>query len=79
MEFGVTKYKRNNWRKGYPKEEILPSLQRHVGELIDAVNNGTSQLDHESGVHLVGPIIANAMIYSYHFVRRAKKGKNKKK
>jgi hypothetical protein len=68
MFFGTKKYKRNDWRKGYPKKDILPSLVRHVGELIDAYNEGRLEIDKESGVHLIGPIMANAMVYSYHYV-----------
>lgn len=75
MQFGTTKYKRNDWRKGYGKKDILPSLVRHTGELIDAYNENRAEIDHESGIHLVGPIMANCMIYAYHHVINQKKKK----
>jgi len=72
LEFGANKYSRNNWRKGWDKENILASLQRHVGELIDAVNNGDKELDKETQLHQIGHILANAMFYSYHHIIKNK-------
>jgi NTP pyrophosphatase (non-canonical NTP hydrolase) len=64
LEFGAKKYAKGNWRKGLSKESCLNSLQRHVGELIDAVNKGQEETDHESGLHLIGHIMCNCMFYS---------------
>jgi NTP pyrophosphatase (non-canonical NTP hydrolase) len=64
LEFGAQKYAKGNWRKGLSKDNILASLQRHVGELIDAVNTGEEEIDHESGLHLIGHILCNCMFYS---------------
>jgi hypothetical protein len=68
LEFGAKKYARNNWRKGLSKENLLDSMMRHVGELIDAVNTGGDELDHESQIHLIGHIMCNAMFYSKLYV-----------
>jgi DNA-binding transcriptional regulator/RsmH inhibitor MraZ len=71
MEYGATKYEEDQWRKGGEKLDklsILDSMQRHVGELIDCVRSGREELDHETRVHIIGHIMANAMIYSYHHV-----------
>lgn len=71
LEFGAGKYERNNWRLGGPNSEklkILESLQRHIGELIDAVNMGTPEIDHESHEHLIGHILCNSMFYSFYHV-----------
>lgn len=71
LEYGAKRYAPNNWRKGGDKTtklNILQSLQRHVGELIDAVNEGKDELDPESGEHLIGNIGCNCMFYAYHHV-----------
>lgn len=70
LEHGAIKYSEDQWRVGgdkMSKLDILDSLQRHVGKLIDAVREEKSEID-ESGVHHIGPIFANAMFYSYHHV-----------
>lgn len=71
LEAALPIYGLNNWRKGGEKTSklsILESLQRHVGELIDAVNEGKDEVDHQTGQHLIGHIGANMMFYSYHHV-----------
>jgi hypothetical protein len=81
LKFGEHKYSRGNWRLGGPKTskiEILKSLQRHVGELIDAVNEGRPEIDEDSGEHLIGNIGCNVMFYAYHHVINKKEVKKKK-
>ncbi len=68
LEHGVIEYGRNNWRGGFTKESLLASLQRHVGELIDAMNCGTDETDPKTQQHLIGHIMANAMFYSNQYV-----------
>jgi hypothetical protein len=64
--FGSEKYAPNNWRKGLVKSEILDSLVRHCGDLVDAMNEGKAETDHESMEHLIGHIMCNSMFYAYH-------------
>lgn len=64
LEFGAKKYARDDWRKGLDKHGILDSLARHVGELIDAVNEKRDETDHESHQPIIGHILCNAMFYS---------------
>lgn len=66
LEFGEGKYNRNNWRRPQSKLEILDSLQRHVGELIDKVNEGEEENDIETQLHIIGHILANGMFFAYH-------------
>lgn len=78
LEFGATKYSANNWRKGgseMTKLKILDCMQRHVGELIDAINEGKEELDWESKQHIIGHIMCNAMFYSYHHINKSKDDK----
>lgn len=62
MEFGAEKYDRNNWKKGFPKEELLDSMLRHV----DAFYSG-EDTDPDSGEPHVGHILCNAMFLAYHY------------
>jgi hypothetical protein len=48
--FGATKYSRNNWQAGFPKEKLVDSLLRHLlahqnGEVVDAESK-MNHLDH---------------------------------
>ena len=53
MEFGVTKYGRNNWKLGFPLTTLCDSALRHLLKLVHQV----SQNDDESGVSHVGHIM----------------------
>jgi hypothetical protein len=66
LEWGEDHYSRNNWRKGLDKLEVLDSLQRHIGELIDKVNEGKDEVDNETQIEIIGHIMANCMFYSYY-------------
>jgi hypothetical protein len=61
LEFGANKYAPDNWKKEMEPKEILNSLQRHLADLMDG-----KTVDEESGLPLIGHIMANAMFYSYH-------------
>lgn len=60
LEFGAKKYAPKNWMKGLDPVEILESMQRHLGKLLDG-----EEIDPESGLHHMGHIQCNAMFYNY--------------
>jgi hypothetical protein len=60
LEFGAKKYAPENWKKGLIKKEILESMQRHLGALIDG-----EEVDSETGISHMGHIQCNAMFYNY--------------
>jgi hypothetical protein len=64
--FGKKKYARNNWKKGFVKEELLDSLMRHVL----ALQNG-EEFDPEHGLPHTAGVLFNAM--AYEFCRRNNK------
>lgn len=63
LAFGDNKYSVDNWKKGFPKHELLESMQRHLAALIDG-----EECDKESKLHHIGHIMCNCMFYSFHFV-----------
>lgn len=71
LEYGLTKYEYNNWKKGMEKEDLLAvvgCLSRHldkVRQIIDGERSGDNIFDHDSNVHHVGGVVANALILSY--------------
>lgn len=65
LEFGAEKYGAENWKKGLDPKEILESMQRHLGQLIDKLNNNEDLTDKESGLLLMGHIQCNAMFFNY--------------
>lgn len=65
MEYGANKYGIGNWEKGLEPKEILESLSRHLFALMD----GESK-DKESGIHHIGHILANAMMYSFTLINK---------
>lgn len=67
MEFGASKYERNNWQKGFPKDKLLDSMLRHI----DAFYSG-EDVDPESGLPHVGHIMCNAAFLAYHFGSNSK-------
>ena len=56
LEYGATKYEKNNWRQGFPVSGLLDSLLRHISELQKG-----NKVDDESGLSHIGHIQANAM------------------
>ena len=57
LEYGIEKYDRNNWRKGYiNKFSTADSLYRHLRQLIIG-----ESYDEESGLHHIGHIMCNVM------------------
>lgn len=61
LEYWKDKYSADNWKKWFPKEQLLNSLQRHVVEVYKG-----NELDEESKQHHMAHIMCNAMMYIYH-------------
>lgn len=59
MEFGASKYERDNWKKGLEPLEIQDSLLRHLM----AYTNG-EVLDQESNLPHIDHVLFNAMALS---------------
>ena len=61
LEYGCTKYEKNNWKKGLDNTEVLESLSRHLFALMSG-----EELDPESQLPHIGHIMCNAMFFQYH-------------
>lgn len=70
MMYGCKKYKRDDWKKGFPKEKLIDSLLRHAHALADG-----QELDPENNIHHVGGIMFNAMVYYYQYEQDKKNEK----
>lgn len=62
LKFGSIKYDRSNYKKGFPKEQLIDSLLRHLTKYI----NG-EELDGESHLHHLDHVLANSIFLSYHY------------
>ena len=62
MTFGAKKYDRNNWKKGFEKEQLINSLLRHLTKF----QNG-EEVDEESGLPHVDHALCNAIFLAYHY------------
>ena len=62
LEYGANKYAPNNWKKGAPREQYLDCAMRHLAELMEG-----KEMDEESKQHHMGHVMANAMMYLYHY------------
>jgi integrase len=62
LEYGAQKYAPNNWKKGAPREQYLDCAMRHLAELMEG-----KEMDEESKQHHMGHVMANAMMYVYHY------------
>ena len=67
LEFGESKYGRDNWKLSLSKESVLDSMIRHVAKLNDG-----EECDSESGLSHIGHILANGMFLEY-YKRKDKK------
>jgi len=56
LEYGATKYSKDNWKQGMPITKILDSMLRHIA----ALRNGNLN-DSESKLSHIGHIQCNAM------------------
>lgn len=60
LDYGCTKYSRNNWKKGMPITEVSESLLRHMFAFLSGEDK-----DPESGIDHLGHVMCNAMFLSY--------------
>lgn len=71
MENGAKKYARDNWKKSFPKEQLIDSMVRHLTKFM----NG-EELDDESGLPHVDHVLCNALFLAYHYNGRKPQEKN---
>jgi hypothetical protein len=60
LESALSKYNKNNWKKGLYVNEMCESLLRHTFSFLNGEDN-----DKESGISHIGHILSNAMFLSY--------------
>lgn len=60
LEVGVLKYSRDNWKKGFPRHELLESAMRHLVALMDG-----EETDPETGLSHMGHLQCNTLFYNY--------------
>ena len=65
LMFGAKKYAPKNWMKGFTRESILNSAQRHMAALLDGQED-----DPETKLSHAGHIMCNMMFYVYHYVTK---------
>jgi hypothetical protein len=56
LDYGVTKYSRDNWKKGLILTQVIDSMLRHIA----AIQRGEA-IDPESNLPHIGHIQCNAM------------------
>jgi hypothetical protein len=64
LEFGMIKYSRGNWKKGFPATDVIDSLLRHINKLLEGETH-----DEESKKLHVDHITVNAMFLAEMFRR----------
>ena len=63
LEYGESKYGRNNWRKGAPATEQVACLLRHLQPIMEALNTDSREglFDAESGLPHVDHMLFNVL------------------
>ena len=61
LEYGATKYTKDNWKKGEYISRITDSLMRHIR----AYCYEGEDIDSESGLNHIGHILANVVFLKY--------------
>jgi hypothetical protein len=60
LEYGATKYSKNNWKKGMPVTQVSESLMRHLYAFLKG-----EDVDPESGCRHISHVMCNAMFIEY--------------
>lgn len=60
LDYGATKYTKNNWMKGFPITSLSDSLLRHVFAFMSGEDT-----DPESGESHLGHMMCNLMFMNY--------------
>ncbi len=60
LMYGKVKYAKDNWKKGWKRQDLVDSLLRHTL----ALSQG-EELDPENGISHVGGVLFNAMALEY--------------
>lgn len=79
FELGTRKYSRDNWKKGFPQNELIDSLLRHLAPLQNGVYE-EEEFDEEGNsigfVNHCDALLWNAVVLSEQ-IHRSKSEKNK--
>lgn len=65
MEYGATKYDRDNWKAGLSAENCIDSLLRHLTKYLDG-----EEYDDESLCHHLDHVATNALFLAHHHNKR---------
>lgn len=74
LEFGLKKYKIDNWKIGLDKKENLESMMRHLTRIMDG-----EEIDPDSGLPHMGHIQCGAMFHNFFNHPKEKKTVKKKR
>jgi len=69
MAFGAQKYARCNWQQGFPRDQLIDSLLRHLM----ALHNGETH-DPESGLSHADHVLCNAVFLADQYNGRRDNG-----
>jgi hypothetical protein len=72
LEFGASKYAKDNWKKSTDLQVPMDSMLRHIGKYLDG-----EYLDEESGLPHIDHIACNALFLGYHTDREGQDGMKK--
>jgi hypothetical protein len=60
LMYGKTKYSKDNWKKGWYKQDLTDSLMRHTLAVLKG-----EEFDPEHGISHIGGVLFNAMAIEY--------------
>ncbi len=62
FEYWANKYSPNNWKKGFPKEQLLDCAMRHLTELYNWKEYDVGESEQSHAAH----VMTNMIMYLYH-------------